>query len=193
MHETVLEAGLESPVVVGHSLGAIVATLYAVEHPAGGVVNVDAPMETEAFTRLLHSLAPQLRGDGFQRVWSRFRESMRHELVAPGMRSLLAAGNDVRPELVLSYWAQLLNTPAAETGALAETLLERVRDAAVPYLAIYAATREPAELEYLQERVPHAEIDSWPVEHHFPHLADPVRFASLLIAFAATAPALGWR
>jgi pimeloyl-ACP methyl ester carboxylesterase len=189
VYETVLEAELEAPpVLVGHSMGALVATLYAVEHPVAGVVNVDAPLETEPFARLVQSLAPQLRGDGFQRTWAMFRDSMYIDLVAPSMRSLLAAGDHVPRELVLSYWAELLEQTPEDLEALTEWLLAAVRDAAVPYLAIYAATRRAEELAYLQQRVPQAQVETWPVGHHFPPLAEPDRFAALLVAFAASVP-----
>ncbi|WP_053226371.1 alpha/beta fold hydrolase [Solirubrobacter soli] len=191
VHDTVLEAELEPPVVVGHSLGAAVASLYATRHPVAGVVNVDAPMEVAAAARFMQALEPQLRGTGFGRAWSVFRDSMHVELVAPRLRALLAAGEHVSQELVLSYWRQLLDEEPAELDALAEAMLARICEDGIPYLAIYAATRRTVELEWLQERLPHAEIDCWPIGHHFPQLADPVRFATRLIAFAAretTAP-----
>jgi pimeloyl-ACP methyl ester carboxylesterase len=188
VHDAVLEAELELPVLVGHSMGALVATLYAVEHPVAGVVNVDAPLSTESFARLVHSLAPQLRGAGFQRTWAMFRDSMHLERVPQGLRSLLAAGDHVERELVLSYWAELLETAPEDMTALTERLLEMVRDAAVPYLAIYAETRPREELTYVAQRLPQARLETWPCAHHFPPLADPDRFAALLVAFAASVP-----
>ncbi|HEY6887126.1 MAG TPA: alpha/beta fold hydrolase [Solirubrobacter sp.] len=188
VHDAVARAELDLPVLVGHSFGALVATLYAVEHPVAGVVNVDAPLATEPFARLVQSLAPQLRGEGFERTWAMFRDSMHIERVAPSLRSLLAAGDRVEPELVRSYWAELLETPPAELEALMEHLLEVIRDAAVPYVAIFAETRRPDELADVAARVPHARIETWPCAHHFPPLADPDRFAALLVAFAASAP-----
>ncbi|MDA0161513.1 alpha/beta fold hydrolase [Solirubrobacter ginsenosidimutans] len=188
VHDAVQEAELEPPVLVGHSLGALVATLYAVEHPVAGVVNVDAPLSTEPFARLVQSLAPQLRGEGFERTWAMFRDSMHVERVAPSLRSLLAAGDRVERELVLSYWAELLETSPEDMAALTERLLETVRDAAVPYVAIYAETRPWDELAYVAQRVPQAQIETWPCSHHFPPLADPDRFAALLVAFAASVP-----
>jgi pimeloyl-ACP methyl ester carboxylesterase len=36
VHEAVHAAGLEAPIVVGHSIGGLLATLYAARYPAGG-------------------------------------------------------------------------------------------------------------------------------------------------------------
>src|SRR5689334_11652616 len=41
VHRLVAELGIERPVVVGHSLGGMMATMLAANFPAAGVVNVD--------------------------------------------------------------------------------------------------------------------------------------------------------
>ena len=188
VHDAVSEAELESPVLVGHSLGALVATLYAVEHPVAGVVNVDQPLSSAPFARLVQSLAPQLRGDGFSRTWAMFRASMHVERVTPSLRSLLAAGDRVEPELVLGYWAEVLETAPGELQTRMDERLEVIRDAQVPYVGIYAETRGEEVLADVSRLLPHARIETWPCAHHFPLLADPDRFAALLIAFAASVP-----
>jgi pimeloyl-ACP methyl ester carboxylesterase len=53
LHKLVDEAGLDAPVVVGHSAGALLATIYAARHPTRGVVNIDQPLETTAFATLV--------------------------------------------------------------------------------------------------------------------------------------------
>src|SRR5689334_13414619 len=42
LHVAITAAGIERPVVVGHSGSAIGAMFYAMNHPVRGVVNVDA-------------------------------------------------------------------------------------------------------------------------------------------------------
>jgi pimeloyl-ACP methyl ester carboxylesterase len=190
IHAAGVAAGLETPVIVGHSLGAMAATVYAAEHPVAGIVNVDAPMHSEPFARLVQSLEPQLRGDGFQRVWSMFRASMHAERLPAAMRELLRAGDDVSQALVLSYWRPLLESFPEEAAGWTEALLACIRAAGVPYLAIFSEERGPAEAAWLAAQLPDAEIAIWAVVHHFPHLADPVRFAALLTGFAAHLPEL---
>jgi pimeloyl-ACP methyl ester carboxylesterase len=185
VHEAVLAAEIDTPLVVGHSAGALVATVYASEYPCAGVVNVDAPLDSGPFARLLRSLEPRLRGEQFQDAWSLFRASMHADLLPAAMQALLTAGDEASQQLVLSYWRPLLeNTPEA-AAAWTDGLLACLRADQVPYLALFAGTRDPAEGAFVASRLPHAEVVSWPVEHHFPHLADPVRFAAVVTDFAA--------
>jgi pimeloyl-ACP methyl ester carboxylesterase len=55
-----------------------------------------------------------------------------------------------------------------------------VAAAGAPYLCLLANEPAEADVAWLAERVPQAEVVVWPVEHHFPHLARPALFASLL-------------
>src|SRR5690242_4474130 len=48
---------LERPVVVGHSMSAAIAGLYAAAHPARGIVLVDQATEVLPFARMLHQIA----------------------------------------------------------------------------------------------------------------------------------------
>lgn len=54
VHAAVTEAGLAAPVVVGHSLGAVLATFYAANFPCPAAVNVDQTLIVEPFLRVLH-------------------------------------------------------------------------------------------------------------------------------------------
>jgi pimeloyl-ACP methyl ester carboxylesterase len=57
IHRAVDEAGLQSPVVVGHSIGGVIATAYAAQHPTCGVINVDQPLQVAPFAALVQSVA----------------------------------------------------------------------------------------------------------------------------------------
>ncbi len=185
VQEAVRDAGLEEPVVVGHSIGGPLATLYAAEHPAAGVVSVEAPIRLEPFAALLRSLAPQLAGDGFERAWSAFREGFMTERVPARWRPLLRAGDRASQEVVLGYQADLLERPLEEVVRWRDAGLERLRDLGTPYLVLHANAQEDGELAWLAERLPQARSLVWPVGHHFPHLDDPAAFAALVEGFAA--------
>jgi pimeloyl-ACP methyl ester carboxylesterase len=58
-----------SPVVVGHSIAAIVATAYAARHPTRGIINVDQPLQAAPFAAMVQSLADKLRGPGSLAQW----------------------------------------------------------------------------------------------------------------------------
>ena len=189
IHEAVLDAGLGTPIVVGHSIGGPLAAIYAARHPAAAVVSVDAPVRLEPFAQLLRSLHPQLAGDGFRQAWEIYQDSWHVELLRPADRALLSGGdrpgdNTLR-QLVLGYQSDLLERPLAEVLRERDEGLSRLRVAGVPYLTLHSCPLDPADTAWLQARLPQAEIAVWRVGHHFPHLAHPARFAALLTGLAA--------
>jgi pimeloyl-ACP methyl ester carboxylesterase len=186
INDAVLEAEIESPVIVGHSIGAAIASMYAVKHDVAAVVNVDSPTRVEVFARLMQSLAPRLMGDEFAQTWSTFfRDSMHIERVPLRAQGLLRAGDHVSQSLVLSYWADLLELTVDELVAMVEEQLFRLGSSDIPYLALYGNPIDAAERIWLNARLPQAEVVVWPVGHHFPHLAQPAGFASLIVDFAS--------
>jgi pimeloyl-ACP methyl ester carboxylesterase len=188
VHRAVEEAGVERPVIVGHSLAAIVATVYAGTFPTRGVVNVDQSLQTAPFVGFLQSIAEQLRGPAFPAMWEQFAASMHADLLPEAAQELLRSTSDPRQDLVLGYWREVLDRPASQILEQTSTGLAAVRAAMVPYLII--AGDEPA-AEYrawLADVLPHAEISVLPGSGHFPHLAHPIDFARAL-AGTATWPA----
>jgi pimeloyl-ACP methyl ester carboxylesterase len=188
IHEAVIAAQLDAPIVVGHSIGASLASIYAMKYPAAAVVNVDAPVRIEPVARLVQSLAPQITGNGFDEVWSMFRSSMQIERVNEQARGLLAAGNHASQQLVLGYWADLLDRNVEDLCAWVDEGLAKARAASLPYLALYGNPIEAEDRAWLRARLPHAETVVWPVGHHFPHLSAPALFATLLTGLAAGLP-----
>jgi pimeloyl-ACP methyl ester carboxylesterase len=185
IHEAVLDAGLDAPILVGHSIGGPLASIYAATYPAAGVVVVDAPIRFEPFAELFLSLRPQLEGEGFGRAWSMYQDSWHIELVPDPHRELLRAGEHGSQQVVLSYQSDLLDRPLDEVVRWRDAGLSRVRRAGTPYLTLHTSPVDPDERAWLSERLPQTEFVVWPVGHHFPHLADPRRFAALLSGFAA--------
>jgi pimeloyl-ACP methyl ester carboxylesterase len=189
VHEAVLEAGLDAPIVVGHSIGGSLATDYAAKHPATAVVSVDAPIRLEPFAALLRSLRMQLAGDGFAEAWAIYRDSWHMELLPDADRELLRAGDrpgdDGLRQLVLSYQADLLEHPFEEVIRAGDERLSQLRKAGTAYLTLHHCAVDASDRGWLHERLPQAEILVWPVGHHFPHLAYPNDFAGLLTGLAA--------
>ena len=184
VHRAVGEAGLRPPVLTGHSVAGVIATIYAGRYPAAGVVNVDQPLQVEPFARLVQSLAGTLRGPGFAQVWSQFEVSMGIGLLPQGAQDLLRSHRYVRQDLVTGYWREVLDEPPGELARKTADGLAAVRDAKVPYL--FVAGHDPGQeyLGWLNRELPQAEVTIWPGSGHFPHLAQPRRFAELLAATA---------
>jgi pimeloyl-ACP methyl ester carboxylesterase len=184
VHRAVGEAGLRMPVLAGHSVAGVIATIYAGRYPAAGVVNVDQPLQVEPFARLVQSLAGPLRGPGFAQIWAQFEASMGIGLLPQGAQDLLQSHRYVRQDLVTGYWRDAIDRPADELAQQVADGLTAVRDAKVPYL--FVAGHDPGQeyLGWLTEALPQAEVTVWPGSGHFPHLAQPGRFGELLAATA---------
>lgn len=184
VHRAVEEAQLQSPVVVGHSIAAVIATVYAARYPTRGIVNVDQPLQVASFAGLVRSLADKLRGPAFPAIWETFAASMHIELLPQSAQNLVRSTCNPRQDLVLGYWRELLERPVDELADLATAGLTAVRAARVPYLVVAGGDLEPDYEQWLNEMLPQATVTVWPGSGHFPHLAHPDRFAECLAATA---------
>ena len=190
VHRAVEEAGLVAPVVVGHSIGAVIATIYATEHAVSGVLNVDQPLEVEPFAAIVGSLQDALAGPGFPAVWERFAASMEAERLPQAAQELLRRTSTPRQELVLGYWSDLIERPArvAEWARWGRATLRARR---VPY-EIVVGRSAGTERAWFGRELPQATVTELPGGGHFPHLGDPPAFAARLAATTAWGGAI-WR
>lgn len=185
LHEGIAEAGAVAPVLVGHSMSAVVATMYAAEHPVSGVVNVDQPLRVEPFAQLVTSLRGRLGSDAFPQVWQMFWDSMGIDQLPTDAQQLLRASSRPRRELVVSYWRDLLETPADELAARMDTALAGIHAGRIPYTFVLGRELDLPEQQWLRERLPEATITVIPGSGHFPQLGDPQHFANILTTTAA--------
>src|SRR3954467_11401593 len=75
VHASVRAAGLERPIVVGHSIGGPIAGIYASQHDVAGVIAIEAPLRFEVFAEGMRAVAPLLAGPRFEDGWAPFRDS----------------------------------------------------------------------------------------------------------------------
>lgn len=184
IHEAVAEAGLDAPVVVGHSMSGGYGSMYAARFPTRGVVNIDALPDIAPFVRLLQSAKGQILGDGFDSVWAMLEQGFRLDLLPPAAQAVVARTSTPRQDLVVSYWQELLSLTPDEHAAQVSAGIEAVARAGVPYLLVLGSEPPPEVAGWLHGMVPQIEIDVWPDTGHFPHLAHPDRFAERLAATA---------
>jgi pimeloyl-ACP methyl ester carboxylesterase len=177
-----LLVGLEvgDPIVVGHSMSGGLAMLYAASYPTRGAVTVDSPVDLRPFAHVVRQLEPALRGSGFADAFAPFQRSMGLDLVPEPLRAVALDSQDVRREVVLGYWDQLLRTDPDELQAWVEEVAGRID---VPCLAMFGHELSPGERNYLRRVVPRAQLEEWPGRGHFVHLADADRFSARLRAF----------
>jgi pimeloyl-ACP methyl ester carboxylesterase len=185
LHDAVVEAGLENPIVVGHSIGGPIASIYAATYEAAAVVSIEAPLRVEPFAQQLASMRDQLTGTGFAGAWAHYQASWRMDLVPQPQRELLRAVEHGSQDVVLSYQSDLLERPLDEVVEWRNAGLRRLRDKGTPYLSLHSNPVDPADVRLLGEQLPQAYVVVWPVGHHFPHLHDPTRFAAVLTGLAA--------
>ena len=184
VHSAATAARLTAPVVVGHSMAAVIATVYAATHPARGVVNVDQWLRVEPFVALVKSLASEIRGGGFAAAWGQFEQSMHMEMLPATARELLRPASSVRQDVVAGYWREGMDRSAVELAADVEAALAKVRAHGTRYLFIAGHEVEPGYRNWLSQQLPQAAIEVWPASGHFPQLAHPARFTCCLAGTA---------
>ena len=180
IHAAVQDAGIERPVMIGHSIGGPLASIYAGECPTAGVISIEAPIRLEGLAAGFRRAAPYLRGPGFEEAWARFRDSWRIDLVPADRMPLLEVAHDASQEVVLAYQSDLLDRPLEDVVAWRDRGIEQVALSGIPYVTLHANPLDPADARWLRERLPRAEMLVWPVGHHFPHLEWPQEFADLM-------------
>lgn len=184
----VAEAGIDvPPLLVGHSLGAVVVSAYAAAGgPSAGIVNVDQSLRLGDFAAGLQPLAEGLRGPGCTEVVNAIFESLGTDRLGPDALAYLTECHDAtRQEVVLGVWDVVLESEPTQLTATAEGLLGALR---VPYLAIHGSDPGPGYEAWLTNLLPSATVEVWDGDGHYPHLVDPTRFAARVRAFADTVP-----
>jgi pimeloyl-ACP methyl ester carboxylesterase len=182
LHEAIEESGLTSPVIVGHSAGALAATVYAARFPVSGVVNVDQPLQVGEFAALVRSLRDRLEGPGFAATWQLFWDSFHTERLPADARQLVRATCRPRQQVVTGYWREILHGSIEELTGRTEQALSAIGETGVPYLHIAGEELPAGYAEWLTKRIPEATFAVWSGSGHFPHLARLDEFARVLAA-----------
>ena len=189
VHDAIDAARLDHPVVVGHSLSAGVASLYAAQHPVSGIVMVEGTLQVGGFATIAQSLEPALRSPGFGEVWARITDNVfRLGEVSPDVRDVVLATAKPRQAIVLGYWKDLFERTPAELDDWTVEAAAAVRQSGVPCVAVLGQDLSPQDRAWIQANLPDARVLVWPNSGHFPHLAHPQRFAELLAETGTWAP-----
>ncbi|MYV51088.1 alpha/beta hydrolase [Streptomyces sp. SID3212] len=182
VHEAVTDAGLDAPVVVGHSLGGVLATVYAATYPARGAVNVDQPLLPGNFAEVLRRAEPVLRSPAYGEVWDTMLAGMHIELLPPAAQELARSATPAQ-DLMLGYWNELLVTPAKDLDDGITRALGAIRDAGIPYHYVSGEPPPPAYRHWLESVLPDVTVTVLAGSGHFPHLSRPAELAAILAAF----------
>lgn len=80
----------------------------------------------------------------------------------------------------LSYWPDIFETSPAEIQAQIDGAAAAVRARGVQYTLLLGNDAEPSLRQWMSREMPTAVVTTWRGSGHFPHVADPARFAVLL-------------
>ncbi|MDG4810635.1 alpha/beta hydrolase [Micromonospora sp. WMMD1120] len=179
VHDQVTAAGLTEPVVVGHSVGAVVATVYAARHPARGVVNLDQILLPGPFGVAVRQAEPTLRSPEWRRVWDAMLAGMGIESLPAEARELVDTATDPRPDLLLGYWGEILSGSDQEIVAERSADLRSIGERGISYRWLTSSEPPARYLAWLTDVLPQVSVTVLPGSH-FPHLAEPETVARLL-------------
>jgi pimeloyl-ACP methyl ester carboxylesterase len=178
LHEAVTAAGARRPVLVGHSIGGVLATVYAAHHPARAVLNIDQPVLVGPFGEMLRSVEPVLRGPDYLSVWEKLLAGMGIEQLSPQLRNMLRS--TPRQDLLLGYWQEVLEKSSEELRDQRTRELTALRTSGTAYHHVSRAPVAPGYEAWFRENLPEAGITVLPGSGHFPHLAQPEALVEIL-------------
>lgn len=169
----------QPPLIVGHSLGAVVASAYAAQAPVSGVVNIDQSLRLGDFAAALQPLAPLLQGPEFLETLLMIFEGLGvpESLTDRDRAYVTDLHRAARQAVVLGVWGLVFDSTPDELTAIAESMLGAIN---APYLAIHGSDPGPGYAEWLQSVLPGAVVEVWEGDGHYPHLAEPERLAARL-------------
>ena len=184
VHATTVEVGLEAPIVVGHSIGGLLATLYATHYPTRAVVNIDQPLLPGPFGAIIRQAEPTLRSPAFADVWQQQLDAMHVELLPADSQELVRTASTPRADLLLGYWAELLADQDASLAATRTQNLADLHRREIPYCYVTGAEPPPPYRRWLESALPEVRVTVLPGSGHFPHLAHPAEVAELVVTAA---------
>jgi pimeloyl-ACP methyl ester carboxylesterase len=182
LHGAVTAAGVRTPVLVGHSIGGLLATAYAADHTVRAVLNVDQPLLAGPFRELLRSVEPVLRGPEYLDVWRKLLAGMGVDQLSPPLQDLLRS--TPRQDLLLGYWREVLEVPAEELRGERTRELTALRGSGTAYHHVSSAPVDSRYEVWLRSALPQARITVLPGSGHFPHLARPEALVEIISGWA---------
>lgn len=185
VHETLDSEGLANstiaPLVIGHSLGGIVASVYGAIFPSRAIINIDQPLRLAAFKDGLGQLEPLLRGD--QASFEMAIGLVFDPIFGPLLPDEVARLNALRradQHVVLSIWSTVFDSSPEELDITVDALAAGIT---VPYLSLHGINVDNGYARWLQSRVSTATVELWPDHGHYPHLVDSARFLERVRSF----------
>jgi pimeloyl-ACP methyl ester carboxylesterase len=180
VYRVIADLGIDRPVIVGHSYGAIFATFYAARMPVAGVVNVDQTLLVGPVLHMSQQMEHVLRGPNFTAAFEPIRQSIGVDMLPEPLRSRTQATQSVLQELVVAYWYGVDRPSPEEMQAMVDEAAGKIT---VPYLAVFGHRLPDEDRTYLQEHLPALQLEEWPDRGHMVHLMNPDCFTDRMSRF----------
>ena len=179
--ETLDHIGVHAPLVVGHSLGGVVASAFAAVARPRSIVNIDQPLRLADFKDTLGQLEPLLKGDQatFDEAIGMIFDAMAGPLPADEA-ARIAGLRRADQSVVLGVWGQVFHSTPDELDATVEALTATIT---VPYLSLHGIDPGEQYAHWLRQLVPTATVEVWRDQGHYPHLIHRDRFVERVIDF----------
>ena len=174
IHELVERLEVANPIIVGHSISAIILTIYAGTFPIAGLVTSEQTLLVTPFLERIQGIREQLRSPAFPGIWRAIEGEFGIDLIPKQHRILIEEGSNPRQKIVLGYWREAFEVPSTELQA---RVVECARRIDTPFTAIFGEDVESTYRSWLSATVPECNVVIFPHAGHFPHLVDPDRFA----------------
>ncbi len=182
-----IDAAIQRPHLVGHSLGGVVVSAVGAAGPVASVVNVDQSLRLDGFKEQLGAVEEMLRDpEVFPTVMAALFDEMAGPLLAESERTRLGDLRRADQDVVLGVWLMILESSVDEIGRAVDEALAGYAKASIPYLSLFGSDPGQEYRSWLAAKIPGAEVEVWPGHGHYPHLVDPGRFVDRLGAFWAT-------
>ncbi|MDQ6811893.1 MAG: alpha/beta hydrolase [Actinomycetota bacterium] len=187
--EALARLGVHRALLVGHSMGGLVATALAERDPTlvAGIALVDSPPTTGAAS------LPFLARLAFLPVIGQaVRTLATNGMVASGLQAAFAPGFKVRPEFVHDFWRTSYSSYSESDNDSTQYLRRqplpsRLTSLALPLLVIYG-TRDrlvSPRSEHGYAAVANAQVLALPGAGHSPMVEQPLATSRLILSFAA--------
>lgn len=170
---------VDRPVVIGHSMGGVIALVLAARHYglAGAIVTLDAPVApSDAMRRATATLVPALEGPGYREAQQTF---VRRALLQPTddpvrAQALIERMASAPQHVMASAFREML---ACDTEAAAQACR-------VPFLYLYAA-KPATDLKRLRQLCPQVMTGQTVGAGHFHQLEVPDQVNAMIDRFLA--------
>ncbi|NMO49742.1 alpha/beta hydrolase [Actinoplanes sp. TBRC 11911] len=178
VHCAVTAAGLPAPAIVGHGVGAAVATAYAARYPVHSVLNIDQALLPD---NAIRDAGPGLRGGHWRDAWDGILAGLGAQRLPAPARSLVSRAGRPRKELLLGYYDEALTEDDDAIRGERGRDLHAIAGNGVGYRWVTASEPPVAYRKWMTSHLPRVDVMVLP-DSHFPHLARPADIARLVAA-----------